>query len=653
MNKFLLTVFAAVLFFAAFVQAQQPPRGVAVRPANAPERGIALVIGNATYADAPLKNPVNDATDMAATLKTLGFRVSLHTNLDQNQMKRQIRSFGEQLTQSGAVGLFYYAGHGVQVKGVNYLIPVGAKANSEQEIEYEAVEAGFVFAQMEAANNSANIVILDACRNNPFARSYRSADKGLAPINAPSGTLIAYATAPGSVASDGTGRNGLYTQELLKQIKTDNLSIEEAFKRVRVAVRSLTANKQTPWESSSLVGNFYFSGTANGVAAPLAPADTAAAEAAIWDAIKDSREPNNFLEFIKSFPRSKHLAEAKLRLKQLQSQPANQTASQNPFGTAPAGKKPPTGKNAVSIFNVSANSYGGEEINMAVGVKGLDPAAEVRVFVNDSDVSQQINDQNASLTNEGYFGSLILAGSAEQLNLKVGLNEVYVTINKIKAAPFAFRQLANQMPKPRAAELSKPLKFLQAIASTAVSPAFVHLNFNRGISAEADLQVFLNDEEISSLLRDDNGKLFGSMRFEGEPQQFKFLPDGNKVYVVVDGVKSESYSFKYYDESAAAPKISNVALWASDTGASFVIFVSGADSSAEVQVFLNNADISSLTTEQKDEGSTSISVRKTGKRRDVNLRNGRNEVRATVNGVELERFSFEARCGVDSCQLIR
>lgn len=220
---------------------------------------LALIIGNSDYKNSPLRNPVNDASDMARELKNLGFEVFSHTNLDQNEMKRAIREFGKKLKDNGGIGLFYYAGHGVQVKGVNFLIPVDAQANSEEDVEYESVEAGFVLAQMEAAGNSLNIVILDACRNNPFARLYRSADKGLAQMNAPSGTLIAYSTAPGSVAADGTGENGVYTAELLKQMKMPNLSIEDVFKQVRIAVRSQTQNKQTPWESSSLTGNFYFS----------------------------------------------------------------------------------------------------------------------------------------------------------------------------------------------------------------------------------------------------------------------------------------------------------------------------------------------------------------------------------------------------------
>jgi hypothetical protein len=223
-------------------------------------RRFALVIGNNEYDIAPLRNSVNDATDIAQTLGDLGFDVLYKENISQSEMKRVIRSFGEKI-RGGGIGLFYYAGHGLQVKGVNYLVPVNAKLSSEEEIEFECVEVGSVIAQMESAKNDLNILILDACRNNPFASSFRSASRGLAPINAPRDILIAYATGPGSVASDGKGRNGIYTQELLRNIRTPNLSIEQVFKRIRVSVINLTQGKQTPWESSSLTKDFYFVGS--------------------------------------------------------------------------------------------------------------------------------------------------------------------------------------------------------------------------------------------------------------------------------------------------------------------------------------------------------------------------------------------------------
>jgi caspase domain-containing protein len=252
--------FTAAALVAAFTLATasaQQDRRLTVAPA-AEARRVALVIGNGAYESAPLRNPINDARDVAQALRELGFDVAHGENLGRDDMKRRIRSFGERLRGGSDVALFYYAGHGVQVKGTNYLVPVDAKVQREEEVEYEGVEAGFVLAQMEADSSRVNIVILDACRNNPFTRSFRSAANGLAALDAPRGTLIAYATGPGSTASDGTARNGLYTQELLKQMRSPGLSVEDVFKRVRVAVLAQTAGRQTPWESSSLTGDFRF-----------------------------------------------------------------------------------------------------------------------------------------------------------------------------------------------------------------------------------------------------------------------------------------------------------------------------------------------------------------------------------------------------------
>ena len=172
-------------------------------------------------------------------------------------MKRAIDKFGRTI-RDGGVGLFYFSGHGMQVDGRNYLIPVDAEVDAEADVEYEAVEAGRVLAKMETAQNEMNIVILDACRNNPFARSFRNTSNGLATLNAPTGTFIAYATSPGSVASDGKGDNGLYTGELIKHMKTKGLKVEEVFKRVRNDVKIKSNNKQVPWDVSSLTGDFYF-----------------------------------------------------------------------------------------------------------------------------------------------------------------------------------------------------------------------------------------------------------------------------------------------------------------------------------------------------------------------------------------------------------
>ena len=257
----LFTLYSAALTTSAsVVSSQTGSRGMQVKKGEKAEQRVALVIGNSAYKDSPLLNPVNDARQMARALREVGFEVVLGENLSQIDMKRQIRLFGDKI-RGGGVGLFYYAGHGIQFNGRNYLIPVNAAITKEAETEYEAVDLGFVLAQMEEARNMLNIVILDACRNNPFARSFRSSKSGLASVDAPSGTLIAYATAPGSIASDGRGKNGLYTQELLKYMRLPGVSIERVFKKVRIAVIDQTKGAQTPWESSSLVGDFYFTVT--------------------------------------------------------------------------------------------------------------------------------------------------------------------------------------------------------------------------------------------------------------------------------------------------------------------------------------------------------------------------------------------------------
>lgn len=218
---------------------------------------FALVIGNADYKSGPLKNPVNDASDMTRILKDLGFDVIHRENVNQREMELSIREFGTKL-KDGSVGLFYYAGHGLQVNGRNYLIPVGAEIIKEFDIKYESIDAGRILDEMHQAGNEMNIVILDACRDNPFARSFRSSSRGLAQMDAPRGSIIAYSTAPGSIASDGDGRNSIYTKHLAKYIDTPNLTIEKIFKSVRINVVNETQGQQVPWESSSLMGDFYF-----------------------------------------------------------------------------------------------------------------------------------------------------------------------------------------------------------------------------------------------------------------------------------------------------------------------------------------------------------------------------------------------------------
>ena len=222
-----------------------------------PARQVALIVGNANYALGGLANPVNDARAIAARLREIGFEVDLRTDIDQHEMRRAITDFGQRMQPRG-IGLVYFAGHGMQIQGRNYLLPVDARIANEHAVLSEAVDIDVILHQFSDAG--LGILILDACRNNPFERRFRSpAGSGLARMEAPIGMLIAYATAPGGTAMDGTGGNSLYTSALLRALENADRRVEDIFKQVRVDVVKASEGQQVPWESSSLMGDFYFS----------------------------------------------------------------------------------------------------------------------------------------------------------------------------------------------------------------------------------------------------------------------------------------------------------------------------------------------------------------------------------------------------------
>ncbi|MCW0234514.1 MAG: caspase family protein [Ferrovibrio sp.] len=304
----------------------------------AAERRVALVIGNSAYAEAPLRNPVNDARAMAATLRELNFDVMLLENADRTRMQRAALEFGRKLSEDVA-GLFYFSGHGMQVQGINYLIPINAQVASAEEVEVEALDVNYILARMATAKNRFNIVILDACRNNPFERSFRSASSGLAAISAPRGTLIAYATAPGSVAADGQGANGLYTGELVAALKVPNQPLEQTFKQARSEVVTKSSGKQTPWESSSVIGDFIFRPQVK--PGPIATPRSENAEAALWAAVKDSQAASDYHAYLDAFPNGVYAPLARRRIEGLaapQGKPAVAAAATAPQ-SAPAAKK--------------------------------------------------------------------------------------------------------------------------------------------------------------------------------------------------------------------------------------------------------------------------------------------------------------------------
>ena len=220
---------------------------------------IALVVGNANYKVRPLKNSRNDADDVSRSLKATGFEVIDLRDASLPQMRTAVRQFGDRLINND-VGLVYYSGHGVEVKGRNYFIPVNADIQREDEIADQGLDVSLILEKMSTAGKGVNILIVDACRDDPFGRSFRSSSRGLATMDAPRGTIIAYATSPGKVASDGDPRerNSPYTKHLVKAMQSPNKPIEQVFKEVRRAVQDETKNQQTPWENTSLSGDFFF-----------------------------------------------------------------------------------------------------------------------------------------------------------------------------------------------------------------------------------------------------------------------------------------------------------------------------------------------------------------------------------------------------------
>ncbi len=289
--------------------------------AFAAEQRVALVIGNAAYRVDPLDNAVNDARLVASSLKQAGFDVALAENLDRRGLLGALRAFGERLNDN-SVAVLYYAGHGLQLRDRNYLIPVDAEIRSEDEIALAGIDIAFVLGRMSSARSRVNIVILDACRNNPFASSTGKSGhtaQGLAQMDAPVGTLLAYATAPGKLAADGLGgvndKNGLYAQQLARQVLTPGLPVEHVFKRVREAVVRASREAQVPWESSSLQGEFAF--------VPGLVADNnnnsavdreAAAELAFWNSVQATSRADDLRAYLRQYPRGRFTALAQSRL---------------------------------------------------------------------------------------------------------------------------------------------------------------------------------------------------------------------------------------------------------------------------------------------------------------------------------------------------
>ena len=291
-----------------------------------PESRVALVIGNSSYKhQQPLKNPVNDAMVMAETLRRLGFDVVSATDADRTRIVKALGEFRKKLRSDG-VGLFYYAGHGMQVRGHNYLLPIDADISDENDAALLAIDLETVEHQMEDGGVRLSLYILDACRDNPFERRFRAAgSRGLAAVDAARGAVIVYATAPGKTAADGESEHGLFTGALLKFIQKPGLELEDVLKQTAEEVERGSGNRQVPWYNSAFSGHFYF--------APVtinAPAAATQKELIFWESIKGSSDPADFEDFLKRYPDSEFASIAQRRLASLRPPPSAASAPPQP-----------------------------------------------------------------------------------------------------------------------------------------------------------------------------------------------------------------------------------------------------------------------------------------------------------------------------------
>ncbi len=279
---------------------------------------LALVLGNSNYKEGPLRNPANDAKAIGDVLKASGFDVTLKVDVNRAEMAAAVQAYVQAVAARKGVGLFYYAGHGVQLAWRNYMLPVDMAIDTLADIPKQGVEVNSLLEGLTKAANPMNLIILDACRDNPFGSLKGMDQKGLSQMDAPNSTLLAYATSPGNVASDGEGSNGLYTENLLRELKIPEAKIEDVFKRVRLAVRRKSNGQQVPWESTSLEEDFYFIPPKR----QLAPSEEEKEkqfddELAQWKKVRASGEAAPLEDFLRRYPSGNFAELAQLQLDEM------------------------------------------------------------------------------------------------------------------------------------------------------------------------------------------------------------------------------------------------------------------------------------------------------------------------------------------------
>jgi hypothetical protein len=286
--------------------------------ANPDPSRLAMVIGNSNYRDAPLDNPVNDARSVAGLFDQAGFTVSSHLNARRTDMMSAIERFAADVSKAETkLVVFYYAGHGVQLDWRNYLIPVDAAAQTADQLRQSCIDLNQLISQLGKSKNKTFVVILDACRNNPFGSAYKPEQQGLSQFDAPVGSLLAYATSPGSVASDGSGQNGLYTENLVRELSVRGTRIEDALKRVRLNVRLASGGAQIPWETTSLESDVFIFNDGNNKLSVSEQERVLEADFSEWARIKSSTKIDDWVVYLKNYPNGRFAEIAQSRLTRL------------------------------------------------------------------------------------------------------------------------------------------------------------------------------------------------------------------------------------------------------------------------------------------------------------------------------------------------
>lgn len=287
------------------------------RAASDPAR-LALVIGNAAYRQSPLVNPGNDARAMAALLGEAGFGVAAHLDATRSDMLAAIDRFGAAISRPQIRQVvFYYAGHGIQLDWRNYLLPTDAVVGSGEQVRQRCIDLGLLLGQFGAIRDKTFVIILDACRDDPFGNAFQPAQKGLSQFDAPAGSLIAYATAPGNVASDGQGRNSLYTENLVRELSRRGTRLEDALKRVRLNVRLSSHGAQVPWETTSLESDVFLFKEGQKKLSDDELEQEIEADVEAWTRIKASRKQEDWIAYLRDFPNGRFAEIAQMRLARL------------------------------------------------------------------------------------------------------------------------------------------------------------------------------------------------------------------------------------------------------------------------------------------------------------------------------------------------